>query len=352
MRRRRRCNPQGADTAQCYSTEMACLEFYIDFGHYRPSWNFLLLPSDPVAMAFISRFVELRFFQAIVKYLPAWNLRQMGQWLAHSTTFLFFFQKIHFLTISIANCQALRPLDDAVVGQVRHVFTLLFLILVFACICFFNFVVLWSRRDRVYFRCAIVIMIDLVSLVMALALCRAFNSLQHDAPDLPIRHKGRSYHILRMTAYDAIVHVSTVIFWIWLLPAKLRFPNRYEPVITKYRRWDSAEGNPLMFQYGDSFPLAQLFQHQERNWKWKRDSMNTVGPLQRRLIPNNVLMKLLDSPGQYDEGRCSRCRTCSSPHLARPAVSSRSKVLGCRQRFLKRSTGTVPVRHKYSHGAM
>lgn len=253
-------------------------------------------------MTFISvlrRVARSIFGQAFVARLSAWNLRQFGQYTVHTMAFYTFFQKIHFVAISIANCRSLGPLDDGVVGQVGHAFTLLVVNLTLACICFFNFFVLWSRRDRVYLRCATVILIDLVSLAVALAICHVFNSLQRNAPHLPIRHKGRSLQILFMTAYDAIVHLFAIVFWIWLLPVKLRFPNRYEPVITKYKfnnPLDLVEGNPLMFQYGDSFPLAQLFQRQERDWKRKRDSLRTEviqnPPLRNSLIPaDNVLTR-------------------------------------------------------------
>ncbi|KAI1133033.1 hypothetical protein F5Y10DRAFT_230007 [Nemania abortiva] len=121
------------------------------------------------------------------------------------------------------------------------------------------FAVFFSRDDRVHRRCIIqgglsAALVALAAVMHVLddqlvAMPVAFDPATTKRPDLTAEQFDAAYSSWRdllisqtgliafaIAIVDATFHAIVLVFWLWLLPARHRLPNRYEPVIDTKRR--------------------------------------------------------------------------------------------------------------------
>ncbi|KAI8634653.1 hypothetical protein F5Y19DRAFT_120426 [Xylariaceae sp. FL1651] len=156
-----------------------------------------------------------------------------------------------------------------------------------------HFAIFFHRDDRVYRRSAIQ-----VSLVAALVVLAAVMKVVGDElvgmplnvdtaitkrPELTAEQFSAAYKswlhfvisetgliVFIVAIINGAVHVIVLIFWLWLLPARHRLPNRYEPVVDSKKR-SKTLGSSSHPSYElvntadpvDTGPLAAVFQEHE-----------------------------------------------------------------------------------------
>lgn len=238
---------------------------------------------------------QMIFGKRFIDGLAVSEARQWGSVVVKTLALNLFYLKLGFFAGTIQQWQFRNEHGDSAIWLARLALTLLIAGLIMTFIGLFNFFIVWDRRDKVHFRCAIVILIDLVSLFVAVAICYSFNSIG-DASSLQIQPQDARL-ILYATVADATVHIFAVLYWTALLPLKLRLPNHYQPIVIESKRDSSltSEGGiPLISWSENSYPLAQLFRKQQMNGKqrYKRTRIEVMtNPLPKGTnLPNYVLI--------------------------------------------------------------
>ncbi|KAI0118883.1 hypothetical protein GGR51DRAFT_498076 [Nemania sp. FL0031] len=156
-----------------------------------------------------------------------------------------------------------------------------------------HFAVFFHRDDHVYRRCTIqaglsaaLIVLAVVRQVLGTQLVTmpvAFDTTTTKRPDLTAEQFNAAYGSWRdfvisdtgliafaVAVVNASFHVIVLVFWLWLLPARHRLPNRYEPVIDPKRRRLVGNRNESGYELvatagsGDIGVLEGVFQEHEQ----------------------------------------------------------------------------------------
>ncbi|KAI1328345.1 hypothetical protein F5Y16DRAFT_159521 [Xylariaceae sp. FL0255] len=116
-----------------------------------------------------------------------------------------------------------------------------------------HFLVFFHRDDAVYRRCTIQGSLSAALLALAVALRIVLENVKNELPldfnptttGLPNLDPGQfsaackswlddvldNSVVLPVSVFVAAAHDIVLVFWLWLLPVRLRLPNRYEPVV-------------------------------------------------------------------------------------------------------------------------
>ncbi|KAJ3566186.1 hypothetical protein NPX13_g7234 [Xylaria arbuscula] len=196
-----------------------------------------------------------------------------------------------------------------------------------------HFSIFFHRDDRVHRRCAELTCITIqASLSLALLLFAVGLKIVDDQivtiplttdisssrrPELTAEQFNAAYGSWRkfvisqtglivflVAIADAGIHVVAVIFWLWLLPARHRLPNRYEPVVKVKKRTRTVGGSPRSsYELVDSAesvgvgPLEAVFKEHERI-----RLLNANSPLNnhRKTTKEPLLTSLRDEGPKFD----------------------------------------------------
>ncbi|KAI0804130.1 hypothetical protein GGR55DRAFT_334098 [Xylaria sp. FL0064] len=157
------------------------------------------------------------------------------------------------------------------------------------------FAVFFHRDDRVHRRCVIQASLSIVLIVLAVvlkvivdelvAIPSTFDTSTTKRPELTAEQFSAAYSswqssiisdpvliVFAVAVTDAAIHAIVLVFWLWLLPARHRLPNRYEPVIEPKKRkrvvGSSARSSYELVNTTDSSvnsgPLEVVFREHER----------------------------------------------------------------------------------------
>ncbi|KAI0435175.1 hypothetical protein F5Y09DRAFT_106102 [Xylaria sp. FL1042] len=122
-----------------------------------------------------------------------------------------------------------------------------------------HFVIFFHRDNRVHRRCVIQAGLSVVLIVFSVVLKvtndelvtipSIFDTSMTNRPELTTEQFSAAYSswrdsvishtvliVLAVAIVDAAIHIIILVFWLWLLPARHRLPNRYEPVIEPKKR--------------------------------------------------------------------------------------------------------------------
>jgi len=167
------------------------------------------------------------------------------------------------------------------------------------------FAIFFHRDDRVHKRCAIQASLSALLIAIAAAMkvtqdelavmpldLNNLSEMRTHRPDLTAKQFDAAYRSWRgaviedtgliafiISVVDATIHLIVILFWIWLLPARHRLPNRYEPVVRPKKKKQMK--NVLLFggqEHGNvseyellssatmvgTGPLEAVFQEHER----------------------------------------------------------------------------------------
>ncbi|KAI0879668.1 hypothetical protein GGS24DRAFT_495684 [Hypoxylon argillaceum] len=137
-----------------------------------------------------------------------------------------------------------------------------------------HFAIFFHRDDHVHRRCAIQAGLSAMLIVFAAvmkvlddelaAMPVAFDTTITKRPDLTAEQFSAVYSSWRgfvfsstgfiaflVAVVNAAIHAIVLVFWLWLLPARHRLPNRYEPVIEPKKR-----ARPLGSENQSSYELV------------------------------------------------------------------------------------------------
>ncbi|KAI1423829.1 hypothetical protein F5Y12DRAFT_785770 [Xylaria sp. FL1777] len=167
-------------------------------------------------------------------------------------------------------------------------------------------VLLFHHDDRVHRRCVIQASLSVVVIVLAAALKAVgneiatlpstFDTSATRRPELTAEQFSAAYGSWRdsvistsglisfiIAIIDAAIHAIVIVFWLWLLPARHRLPNRYEPVIEARKR-KRVVGNSIRSSYElvdtadrvGTGPLEVVFQEHERTRLLNRNNLSAA----------------------------------------------------------------------------
>ena len=186
------------------------------------------------------------------------------------------------LSILIREHGAARPIESE-----KHRYqiarALLIVAILFAAVQILNCTFFWYRQNRVRLRCSSLILID----AAIIALCN--GSRLNTGPrvaDSSTRNPGAKIANMTPTALWAAVtllgvHVVTFVAWTWLIPARMRLPNRHRPTaynragwlrIIRGRRESPPQPDGLGQELTSLLPLESLFRKHEKAWKASRQA--------------------------------------------------------------------------------
>lgn len=174
------------------------------------------------------------------------------------------------------------------------------------------FVLFWHRNDRTYLRSIVALGLSSIAIALNFAslplkdelalLPLDVSAILSHRPDLkgPLLHELHNTWLQGFTEIRysllysvpaTVIQAAAVAFWVCLLPARCRLPNRYEPVIKLARRRFTKEQNHTQIELDQTDapnvgPIAAVFEEHEKardKTYTTKSQVNQVCPMMRRI---------------------------------------------------------------------